>query len=91
MTIKVRQDTDKIFKEVNPVLGYRELCCVHTKRGRRWKIGDGTTPFNDLKYVTRIRDIESFIVYAERPVLVEEPTKISMAVVELYNPPTTEG
>lgn len=83
MTINIRRDTNENFRKVNPVLGYRELCCVYTKRGRKWKIGDGVKPFRKLKYITRIRDIDPFITYVECPVIIDEPIEISQAVINI--------
>lgn len=58
------RDTLEKFTEVNPIIYDKELCCVLMDNGEyRWKIGDGVTSFNDLKYVDKISDIQEIYLY----------------------------
>lgn len=93
--VNINRDTEKKYKAANPILGYGEPCCVYTKRGTKWKIGDGVTPFKRLKYVTRIKDIESFMLCLKLEDLVTIETidgreeVVRHMVIEL-NPPLKE-
>lgn len=61
--IQIRRDSAANWHVFNPILRYKELCCVVEDENYYWKIGDGTTPFKDLPYVDTINAIEHFMVY----------------------------
>ena len=64
MTILLKRDTYENFKSENSILREKELICVLMKDGKcKWKIGDGKTCFNKLKFTNKISDIEEFILY----------------------------
>ena len=64
-TILVSRDDLRRYQENNPVLEKRELVCVYKKHGKvTFKLGDGVSRFNDLKYITKINDLlPYFCVY----------------------------
>ena len=53
VTILARGGTTAAWESVNPTPKNREFCVEETADGRRkFKIGDGSTPWNDLPYAT---------------------------------------
>ncbi len=46
-----------LWEDVNPILRDRELAIIETKRGCKYKIGDGKTPFRKLKYIRKIKSL----------------------------------
>lgn len=59
--VLVKRDSIGDWMEQNPVPYDLELVCVYTESGeRKWKLGDGVTPFNELPYVETIDDIMTF-------------------------------
>ena len=64
-TILVSRDDLRKYQEINPVLEKRDLVCVYKKHGKvTFKLGDGVSRFNDLKYINKISDLlPYFCVY----------------------------
>ena len=61
VTILARGGTTAAWESVNPTPKNREFCVEETADGRRkFKIGDGSTPWNDLPYATtdELADLE---------------------------------
>ena len=61
ITLLVKRDSIDEWNRFNPVPRNLELICVYDTDGtRRWKLGDGETPFSDLPYVETIEQIMTF-------------------------------
>lgn len=59
--ILVKRDSIGGWTEQNPIPHNLELICVYDENGeRKWKLGDGVTPFTELPYVETIDDIMTF-------------------------------
>ena len=64
MDILPKRDTLENWTTLNPIPNKKELICVQMSNGKcKWKIGDGKTTFNKLKFTNKISDIEEFVLY----------------------------
>lgn len=64
LVILPRRDILENWKTMNPILREKELACVLTPKGKiKWKVGDGVTPFNKLRFTNKISDIQEIILY----------------------------
>ena len=53
----IKRDTLENFTFENPILRDRELALAYKGKKAIYKLGDGRTSWNDLKPVTKIKDI----------------------------------
>lgn len=85
MTVLPKRDTYENFKSENPIPREKELICVLMKNGKcKWKIGDGKTCFNKLKFTNKISDIEEFILYSGKIEASTTPKFVSVRDCVVY-------
>lgn len=66
-TIKLKRGTAARWAEVNPVLALGEPGFVYDTN--KIKVGDGSTPWNQLPYLESAAEIESKSSYVDLPVI----------------------
>ena len=67
VTILIKRDTVENFKQHNIILKEFELAVAYKKdKIKGYKIGDGKTPWNKLRYIKKITDLSVFCLYAPR-------------------------
>ena len=60
----IKRDTTDAYKEWNPVLHLNELAVEYNNdKIVGYKIGDGTTQWSELPYISQLTDISEFWIY----------------------------
>lgn len=67
LKILIKRDTVQNFKTSEFVPKYHELVAAYDEHTKNviYKLGDGVTPWAKLKKITRIKDLDCFIVYSQ--------------------------
>ena len=66
--VLIKRDSISEWERNDPIPYDMELICVYTENGtRKWKLGDGRTPFSQLPYVETIEDIMQFRAIYRKP------------------------
>ncbi len=63
ITCLIARDEEKKWDYNNPVLKDKELVCVYTLFGPRYKLGDGIHTYQMLPFIDRLTDVSEFIIY----------------------------
>lgn len=67
VTILIKRDSIENLKQYNPILKEFELVVAYKKdKIKGYKIGDGKTPWNKLRYIKKITDLGVFCLYTPR-------------------------
>lgn len=83
LTIRPRCDTENEWIKYNPVLKDKEFVVSINKDGARYKIGDGTSEYDELQFVPLEMAITNGIIYCAGGLY-------SHVKIELINPKKIE-
>lgn len=64
LTILPRRDTEEEWEKKNPVLKQVEICVVYTKKGAKYKLGNGESTYKELPFTTLEDVIENGVMYS---------------------------
>ena len=66
MYIWIRRATFEEWEEHNPIIRKNELIAIYNNDCVCYKIGDGQTNYQNLPWVTNLKDIKEFWLYIEQ-------------------------
>lgn len=84
ITIVIKHDFLDNWVKSNPVLSKNELVAVYSEAGLEFKLGDGSSTFCELTYVSKISDLLPYFCVTFTDGKISRKASIVMDVTRLY-------